>query len=427
MTRAQRPATGLDVERIRGDFPILAREVKGQRLAYLDSAATSQKPAVVIEALERFYRFSNANIHRGVYVLSEEATALYDDARAKVARLINAAEPRECIFVRNATEGLNLVANAWGRANLKPGDEVVLTVLEHHSNIVPWQLVAAETGAVLRYIDIDDEGRLRLEQLDSYLASGKVKLVGVTQVANALGTINPVREIAAKAHAAGALMLVDGAQSVPHMPVDVRALGADFLAFSGHKMLGPMGIGVLYGRRDLLEAMPPFLAGGDMIRDVSLERTTFADLPAKFEAGTPSVADAVGLGVAIDYLNALGLDSVRAHERELLGYALGRLDEIPGVTLYGPTGEDRAGVISFTFGDAHPHDIASILDESGVAIRAGHHCAQPVMTRLGLNATARASLYLYNDEQDVDQLVQGIHNVARIFGFGSNGSNGSNQ
>lgn len=421
MARVERQAAGLDVERIRGDFPILAREVKGHRLAYLDSAATSQKPSVVIEALERFYRFSNANIHRGVYVLSEESTALYDDARAKVARLINAAEPRECIFVRNTTEGLNLVANAWGRANLRAGDEVVLTVLEHHSNIVPWQLIAAQTGAVLHFVDIDDDGRLRLEQFDTFLRSGRVKLVGVTQVANAIGTINPVQEIAEKTHAAGALMLVDGAQSVPHMPVDVQALGADFLAFSGHKLLGPMGIGVLYGRRALLEAMPPFLAGGDMIRDVSLERTTFADLPAKFEAGTPSVADAIGLGVAIDYLNALGMSLVRAHERALLGYALGRLDEVPGITLYGPTGEDRAGVISFTFGDAHPHDIASILDENGVAIRAGHHCAQPLMTRLGLNATARASLYLYNDEQDVDRLVDGIHDVARIFGFGSAG------
>ncbi|MBX6340877.1 MAG: cysteine desulfurase [Thermomicrobiaceae bacterium] len=408
-----------DVEQVKADFPILRRTAHGKPLTYLDSAASSQKPPPVIEALDAFYRASNANIHRGVYELSEEATAAYDAARAKVARLINAADERECIFVRNATEGLNLVAQSWGRANLGPGDVVVLTLLEHHSNIVPWQLIAAERGAKLEYVDIDDEGRLRLDDLAAYLETGNVKLVAVTHVSNALGTINPIAEIAARAHAAGAVVLVDGAQSVPHMPVDVQALGADFLAFSGHKMLGPMGIGVLYGRRDLLEAMPPFLGGGDMIRTVELERSTWADLPAKFEAGTPSVADAVGLGAAVDYLRGLGLDAVRAHERELIGYALERLRTVPGITLYGPEGEDRAGVVSFTLADVHPHDIASILDGEGIAVRAGHHCAQPLMRRLGVVATARASFYVYNSEEDVDRLVDALATVRRIFGLGA--------
>lgn len=413
---SQAGTNSFDVARIKADFPILGQTYDGKPLTYLDSAASSQKPKVVIEALDAYYRTSNANIHRGVYHLSEEATRLYDEARAKVARFINAPDPRECIFVRNATEGLNLVANAWGRSSLGPGDEVILTVLEHHSDIVPWQLIAAERGATIRYVDIDEDGRLRLDDLDRFLSSDRVKLVGVTHVANALGTINPITEIVAKAHAAGALVLLDGAQSVPHMPVDVQALGVDFLAFSGHKMLGPMGIGVLWGRRELLEAIPPFLAGGDMIREVTLKGTTFADLPQKFEAGTPSVGDAVGLGVAIDYLSALGMDAVRAHERQLIDYALAKLDEIPEVTLYGPVGNDRGGVVSFTLGDAHPHDIASILDSEGVAIRAGHHCAQPLMERLGLTATARASFYLYNNEQDVDRLADALLTVRHIFG-----------
>ncbi len=388
-------------------------------MVYLDSAASSQKPAAVINALANFYRTTNANIHRGVYELSELSTAAYDEARDKIANFINAASPRECIFVRNTTEGLNLVASSWGRANLNDGDEIVLTVLEHHSNIVPWQLIARERGATLRFIDIDDDGRLRLEQLDDYLQSGKVKLVGVTQVSNALGTINPIADIARKVHAAGALMLVDGAQSVPHMPVDVQALGADFLAFSGHKMLGPMGSGVLYGRRDLLEAMPPYMAGGDMIRSVELYESTWADLPQKFEAGTASVADAVGLGVAADYLSDIGMAQTRQHEKEIVRYALASLREVPDVTLYGPEGDDRAGVVSFGVGDVHPHDIASILDGEGIAVRAGHHCAQPLMTRLGLTATARASFYLYNDESDVDRLVDGIMTVRRVFGLGA--------
>jgi cysteine desulfurase/selenocysteine lyase len=416
---SQSPAGQIDVDRLKLDFPILSRTTHGKRMTYLDSAASSQKPAAVIDALSNFYRTTNANIHRGVYELSELSTAAYDEARDKIANFINAASPRECIFVRNTTEGLNLVASSWGRANLNDGDEIVLTVLEHHSNIVPWQLIARERGAKLRFIDIDDDGRLRLEQLDDYLQSGKVKLVGVTQVSNALGTINPIADIAAKAHAAGALMLVDGAQSVPHMPVDVQALGADFLAFSGHKMLGPMGSGVLYGRRDLLEAMPPYMAGGDMIRSVELYESTWADLPQKFEAGTASVADAVGLGVAADYLSDIGMAQTRRHEKEIVRYALASLREVPDVTLYGPEGDDRAGVVSFGVGDVHPHDIASILDGEGIAVRAGHHCAQPLMTRLGLMATARASFYLYNDESDVDRLVDGIMTVRRVFGLGA--------
>ncbi|HET9014918.1 MAG TPA: cysteine desulfurase [Thermomicrobiaceae bacterium] len=407
-----------DVARVRADFPVLSQPVHGKPLIYLDSAASSQKPAAVIAALDDYYRTSNANIHRGVYWLSEQATAAYDDARARVARFINAPHPRECIFVRNTTEAINLVAQSWGRANLGPGDTVVLTVLEHHSDIVPWQLIAAERGATLRWVDVDDQGRLRLEDLDRYLATERVKLVGVTHVANALGTINPVAEIVARAHAAGALVLLDGAQSVPHMPVDVRALGVDFLAFSGHKMLGPMGIGVLWGRRALLEAMPPFLGGGDMIRTVTLEGSTWADLPAKFEAGTPSVGDAVGLGAAIDYLSGLGMDAVRAHERELIEYALERLPGVPDLTLYGPEGEDRAGVISFNLGDVHPHDVASILDGEGVAVRAGHHCAQPLMHRLGVDATTRASFYVYNTTDDVDRLADALQTVRRIFGLG---------
>lgn len=413
------PPGTFDARQVKRDFPILQHTVNGKPLTYLDSAASSQKPSVVIEALDAYYRASNANIHRGVYWLSERATALYDEAREKVARFINAPDPRSCIFVRNATEALNLVAYSWGRANLEPGDTVVLTLLEHHSNIVPWQIVTAERGATIRYVDIDDDGRLRLDQLDHYLRTERVKLVGVTHVANALGTINPVADIAARAHAAGALVLVDGAQSVPHMPVDVQALDIDFLAFSSHKMLGPMGIGVLWGRREILEAMPPFLGGGDMIREVTTCGSTWADLPAKFEAGTPSVGDAVGLGVAIDYLSALGMDAVRAHEREIVAYALERLAQVPGITLYGPTGEDRAGVVSFTLDDVHPHDIASILDSEGVAIRAGHHCAQPLMDRLGVVATARASFYVYNTEEDVDRLADALQTVRRIFGPGA--------
>lgn len=406
----------LDVHRIRTDFPIFQRTVRdGKPLVYLDSAATSQKPASVIEALAGFYRTSNANIHRGIYELSEEASILYEEARAKVARFIGASRPDEVVFVRNTTEAINLVARTWGVANLQAGDVVVTTILEHHSNIVPWHQLAAERGIVVRFVDIDETGRLRLDQLEMLLRTEPVKLVAVTHVSNALGTINPVSDIARLAHEAGALVLVDGAQSVPHLPVDVRALGADFLAFSGHKMLGPFGIGVLWARYELLASLPPFLGGGGMIRTVTTEGFTPGDVPARFEAGTPSVADAVALGAAVDYLEAIGMAAIRQHEVALLAYALPRLEEIPGICLYGPVGEDRAGVISFTLGDVHPHDVAAVLDLHGIAVRAGHHCTQPLMRRLGVVATTRASFYLYNWEADVDRLVEALQEARRVF------------
>lgn len=409
--------TMLDVAKIRQDFPIFERRVRGDKpLVYLDSGATSQKPRQVIDALAQFYTTINANIHRGVYELSEAATLAYDEARAKVAAFIHAADPRECIFVRNTTEGINLVAYSWARANLQPGDVVVLSMMEHHSNIVPWQILAQERGIILRYLDIDDTGRLRLEQLDTWLERDNVKLVSLTHVSNVLGTITPVTTVVHKAHQAGALVLIDGAQAAPHLPIDVQAMDCDFYVFSGHKMLGPMGIGVLYAKRAILETMPPFLGGGDMIRTVTLEGSTWADPPAKFEAGTPSVADAVALGAAIDYLQHVGMTAIQQHERALLDYALARLDEIPGITLYGPRGDDRSGVVSFTLGTVHPHDIASILDvEVGVAIRAGHHCTQPLMHRLGVVATARASFYLYNTVEDIDRLVEGLLLVRHTF------------
>lgn len=408
-----------DAERVRADFPILSRTARGKRLAYLDSAASTQKPQQVIDAINSFYSESNANVHRGVYELSERSTELYDQARASVARLINAPDRRQCIFVRNTTEGLNLVANSWGRSNLQSGDTIVLSMLEHHSNIVPWQVIAEQTGATLAFVDIDDAGRLDMEQLQEILGRGSVKVVAVTQVSNTLGTITPLKEITRLAHDAGAIVVADAAQSVPHMQVDVQDLDVDFLAFSGHKMVGPMGIGALYGRRDLLESMPPYQTGGSMIREVHLDHTTWADLPEKFEAGTPSVADAVGIASAADYLSALGFAGIREHEIALTNYALGQLREIPGITLFGPDGEDRAGVVSFVLDGAHPHDIASILDGEGVAVRAGHHCAQPLMRRLDVTATARASFYIYNTEEDVDQLVGAVETVNSIFSRGA--------
>lgn len=419
MTSSATRQHAFDAKQVRADFPILGTTSRGKRLAYLDSAASTQKPAQVIEAVESYYRNSNANVHRGVYELSETSTTMYDQARRKVASLINAAQSRECIFVRNTTEAINLVASSWGRSNLREGDTILLTMLEHHSNIVPWQLIAQQTGANLRYVDIDDDGRLRMDEVEQILRDEPVRMVAVTHVSNTLGTINPVKELASKAHEAGALILVDAAQSVPHMAVDVQDLGVDFLAFSGHKMVGPMGIGVLYGRRELLEAMPPYMGGGSMIRQVELDHSTWADLPEKFEAGTPSVADAVGLESAVDYLQSLGFDNIRQHEIQLTNYALGQLREIPGMTLFGPEAEDRAGVVSFVLDGAHPHDIASILDGEGVAVRAGHHCAQPLMRRLDVTATARASFYVYNTEQDVDQLVKAIEAVNEIFGAGA--------
>ena len=405
----------LDVQAIRADFPILRRQVNGRPLAYLDNAATSQKPAAVLEAMERYYREYNANVHRGIYTLSEEATAAYEQARAKVAAFIGAAQPGEVVFVRNATEAINLVAHSWGRANVGPGDLIVLSEMEHHSNLVPWQILAKEAGAHLEFLPIDDDGRLDLAGLDGLL-DRRPKLVSLTHVSNTLGTINPLRELAARAHSAGALVLVDGAQSVPHLPVDVRELGCDFLAFSGHKMLGPTGIGVLWGRYDLLEAMPPFLGGGSMILSVGLRESTYADPPARFEAGTPSIAAGIALGVAVDYLDRLGMAAVRRHERELVDYALRRLRGVPGITIYGPGVDERGGVISFNVGDIHPHDLATIADRFAVAIRAGHHCTQPLMERLGVVATARASFYVYSQPEEVDHLVEALLAAQRIFG-----------
>lgn len=413
----------LDVNKIRADFPILTRPVHGRPLVYLDNAATSQKPEVVIRAMDDYYRRYNANVHRGVHTLAEEATAAYEGARRTVGRFINASSPREVVFVRNTTEAINLVALSWGRANVGAGDMVILTLMEHHSNLVPWQLLAQATGARLEFIGLDPAGRLLMEDLEGLLTrfGERVRLVGVSGMSNVLGTINPVAEIAARAHRAGALCLVDGAQSVPHLPVDVQALGCDFLAFSGHKMLGPTGIGVLWARQEVLQAMPPFLGGGDMIKRVHLRQSEWADLPHKFEAGTPNVAHAVGLGAAVEYLSALGMARVCAHEQALTAHALARLAEVPYLHLYGPPADERGGIVTFNLlrdGEMliHPHDLASILDMEGIAIRAGHHCAQPLTDYYGVPATARASFYLYNTQEEVDRLVEALHRAQRVLG-----------
>ncbi len=399
----------------REDFPVLAREIHGKPVVYLDSAASSQKPGKVLEAMDTFTRTSYANIHRGAYTLSEEATAAYEGARKKVARFINARNVREVVWTRNTTESINLVANSWGSANLTPGDVIMLSEMEHHSNIIPWQLIAARTGARLVYIPVTNEGELDLEVLAQLLERERPKLVAVTHMSNVLGTLPPVQEIIAKAHETGALVLLDGAQSVPHLPVDVRALDCDFLAFSGHKMLGPSGIGVLWARRELLEAMPPFLGGGDMIREVGLYTFTCNDLPWKFEAGTPAITEAVGLGAAVDYLSAIGMERVQAHEQALTAYALQNLAAVPDLTLYGPPADRRGGVCSFTLGDIHAHDLATILDNSGIEVRAGHHCAQPLMERYQIPATARASFYVYTTKADIDSLVEGLMQARTIF------------
>lgn len=405
----------LDVDRIRADFPILSREVRpGVPLIYLDSTATTQKPLPVLDAMERYYRASNANIHRGVHTLAEEATALYEEARAKVARFIGAASPREVVFTRNATESINLVAGAWGRANLQSGDLVILTEMEHHSNLVPWQMLAAERGLRLEFIPVTEQGLLDLAAYDALLAQGP-KLVAFTHMSNVLGTINPAGEIIRRAHEAGAVTLVDAAQSVPHLALDVKALEADFLAFSGHKMLGPTGVGVLYGRESLLESMPPFLGGGDMIKRVQLRSFAPNDLPHKFEAGTPAIAEAIGLGAAVDYLEALGMDAVQSHEQDLIAYALDRLAEVPGLRALGPEARQRGGVAAFTLPGVHPHDVAQILDRDGIAVRAGHHCAQPLHEKFGLPATTRASFYVYNTRAEVDRLVAGLDRVREMF------------
>src|SRR5215218_8372437 len=403
-----------DVQEIRHDFPILEREVNGKRLVYLDNAATSQKPRQVIQALTDFYEQHNANIHRGVHRLAEEATAAYEEARQKVARFIGAPDTRALIFTRGTTESINLVAHAWGRKFLREGDDVVLTEAEHHSNIVPWQLAARATGAKLRFIPIQDDGTLDLEEAER-LIGPKTRFVGCIHASNVLATKNPVERLAELAHGAGALMLVDGAQSAPHLPVDVMKLGCDFFACSGHKMLGPTGVGVLWGRPEILDAMDPFLGGGEMIREVHLEHSTWNELPHKFEAGTMNIAQAVGLGAAVDYLDALGMDNVREHERRLGEYAYQRLSEIGGITVYGPA-KDRTGLVSFCLPDVHPHDLSQLLDEEGVAIRSGHHCAQPLMRRLGVAATARASFYLYNTEEEVDALLTALEGARRFLG-----------
>ena len=405
------------IEEIRKDFPILSRQVHGKTLAYLDSTASSQKPLSVIDAMDTYYRTYNANIHRGVYAISEEATAAMDKARIKTARFINARQSKQIVFTRNTTESINLVAYSWGNANIHADDLIILTEMEHHSNLVPWQLLAERTGARLEFVPVTDDGLLQQDIYAQLLQQGP-KLVAFTHMSNVLGTINPAQEMIAQAHAAGAIVLLDAAQSVPHFPVDVQALDVDFLCFSSHKMLGPTGIGVLYGKRDLLEAMPPFMGGGDMIRKVGLRHSTWNDLPWKFEAGTPAIAEAIGLGAAVDYLNELGMASVIEHEREITAYAMQQLKTIPEVTIYGPAASQRGGVISFNLGDIHPHDLASILDqEVGVAIRAGHHCAQPLMERFGLAATARASFYVYTIKEEIDILVQGLRKAQEIFRF----------
>ncbi|MDP9402701.1 MAG: SufS family cysteine desulfurase [Actinomycetota bacterium] len=407
----------LDVAVVKKDFPILDQQVHGRRLVFLDSAASAQKPQVVLDAMRHYYETTHANVHRGVYGLAEEATALYEGAREKVARFISARSSREVLFSKNATESINLVAHAWGRANLRAGDAVLLSEIEHHANLVPWLILKDALGLELRYLPLGDDGQLDLTHLDELLAG--VKLVGVTALSNVLGTIPPVRRIADAAHAAGAVVVVDGSQYVPHVATDVEALGADFLAFTGHKMVGPTGIGVLWGREELLDAMPPFLGGGDMIRDVRLDGFVVNDLPWKFEAGTPPIAEAVGLGAAVDYLEGLGLEAVREHEIALTGYALRTLDARLGddITIYGPADpENRGGVVSFSYKDIHPHDISQVLDSQGVCVRAGHHCAKPLMRRLGVGATARASFYLYNDETDVDALADALSAASDLFG-----------
>jgi cysteine desulfurase/selenocysteine lyase len=416
MTSGTRAARDWDSQAIRRDFPVLRREVNGVPLVYLDNAATSQKPVQVIAELTRYYRDYNANIHRGVHTLSQEATAAYEGTREKIARFIGASRSDEVIFTRNTTEAINLVAHAYGRSALHAGDEVVISEVEHHSNIVPWQMLRDERGIVLKYIPMLQDGTLDLA-VARQIIGPRTKLLAITQMSNALGTIVPVRELADLAHAQGAVVLVDGAQGVPHLATDVEALGADFLAFSAHKMLGPTGVGVLWGRIALLDAMPPFMGGGDMILNVTMERSTWNDVPHKFEAGTPNIADVIAFGTAIDYLDALGMEAVRAHERELLDYALDRMVDVPGITIYGP--EDRSirgGVVSFSLDGVHPHDIGQVLDSHGVAIRAGHHCAQPVMACLQIPATARASFYIYNTREEIDALVRATHEVVQFFG-----------
>ena len=405
----------IDLEKIRLDFPLLDQQVNGYPLAYLDSAATSQKPAVVLAALDDYYRRYNANVHRGIYQLSEQATEAMEGARAKIKAFIGAASPREIIFTRNTTESINLVAQSWGRTNLRPGDRILLTMMEHHANLVPWQVLAAATGAHLDFLDVDGHGRLVLDDLPALLTE-RTKIVAVTHMSNVLGTINPVQQIAAEAHKVGAIVLVDGAQSVSHLPVNVRELGCDFLAFSGHKMCGPTGIGVLWGRKALLQTMPPFMVGGGMIREVSLRESTWNELPWKFEAGTPAIGEAIALGTAVDYLREVGMERIQAHEQALVDYALDALAMIDGLTLYGPPAAKRGGVIAFNLGEIHGHDVATHLDQRGIAVRAGSHCCQPLLEMLGTIATTRASFYLYSSSDEVDRLVAALEECKTIYG-----------
>ena len=408
-------ALAYDVERVRGDFPILSREVRpGVKLVYLDSTATSQKPRQVIESMNTFYQQSNANIHRGVHALAEEATLMYEEARLRTARFINAASAHEVVFTRNTTESINLVARTWATANLRDGDLIVLTEMEHHSNLVPWQMLAAERHLSLEFIPVTDDGLLNMDAY-RHLLEQSPRLVSFTQMSNVLGTITPAAEIVELAHAAGAVTLIDGAQSVAHLSVDVQALGVDFLAFSAHKMCGPTGVGVLYGKAKLLEAMPPFLGGGDMIKEVKLRTFRPNSVPQKFEAGTPAIAEAVGLGAAVDYLRGIGIEGISAHEHHIVEYALERLEEVPGVRVLGPAADQKGGVASFTLEGVHPHDVAQILDRDGIAVRAGHHCAQPLHERFGIPASTRASFYLYSTEREVDALIEGLYKVKKVF------------
>lgn len=409
-----RSAAAFDVAKVRKDFPILHQEVCGHPLAYLDSANTSQKPRHVIDAVRHFYEHDNSNIHRGVHQLSIRATEAYEGARRKVQKFIGAERPEEIVFVRGATEGINLVAQTLGRQILQAGDEVVITHLEHHSNIVPWQMVCTERGAELRVVPIDDDGAVAMSEFEK-LVGEKTKIVAINHVSNALGTINPAEEMIAIAKALGAITVVDGAQSVPHMPVDVTALGADFFALSGHKMFGPTGIGALYGRFEALDALPPYQGGGEMIKSVTFEKTIYNDLPHRFEAGTQNLAGAVGLGAAVDYLSNVGMDNIAAYEHELLEYGTKKLQEVPGLRLIG-TAPNKAAVLSFVLECAHPHDIGTILDQQGIAVRTGHHCAQPVMERFGVPATVRASLAFYNTKEEIDRLAAGLLKVAEVFG-----------
>jgi cysteine desulfurase/selenocysteine lyase len=408
------PTLPRPLEEIRAEFPILSRRVHGQQIAYLDNGATAQKPLAVIETLERYWREQNANVHRGVHTLSEEATALYEQARETIARHLGVG-PREVIFTRNVTGSLNLVAHAWGRANVGEGDRILLTEMEHHSNIVPWYLLAREVGAKLDWVPVDGDGRLDMGALSVAMERGP-KLVGVAHVSNVLGTVNPLAEIARVAHEAGAIVVVDGAQGAPKLQLDLPELGADFYGFTGHKLYGPTGVGVLYGRGELLEAMEPFEGGGSMIRKVTKERITWASVPARFEAGTPPIGEAIGLAAAIEWLDAIGLDAAHAHEAEVGAYALERLADVPGVRIFGPpAGEDRVGIISFDLDGVHAHDVSEILDRHAIAVRAGHHCAQILMDRLGVAATTRASLAVYNTREEVDRLVEALHDVRRVF------------